>query len=99
MVVATGGGAVGVTVSVSICPVTVMTDMYGVGVHVVLDDGLGVDVGNVDEGVFETIGVTVGRGVVVECVDGGGGLNTNVEVGMIKGVGVMLELVDVVEGV
>lgn len=86
------------TVSVSICPVTVMTDMYGVGVHVVLDEELIEEVVDVDEGVMEMIGVTVGKEVVVECVNGGDGLNTNVEVGMIKGVGVML-LVGVVEGV
>ncbi len=40
MVVATVGGAVGVTVKVSICPVTVITDSKGVGVHVLVDDEL-----------------------------------------------------------
>jgi hypothetical protein len=42
------GGTVGVTVTVRTCPVTVSSDMTGVGVHVVVADELvvaGVDVG------------------------------------------------------
>lgn len=105
VVVVSGGGAVGVTVKVSTCPVTVITDMNGVGVQVLLDDELVlVDVvGDVVEvdivvvvGVAGTVGVVdvEGLGVV-----GDGALTLVVEVGIISGVGVMLVLVDVVEGV
>lgn len=63
IVVATDGGAVGVTVNVMISPVTVMTDMNGVGDHVVL---LEVDVVlvSVVVGVIGVIGVVAVAAVV-----------------------------------
>ena len=103
MVVATACGAVGVTVKVSTCPVTVITDINGVGVHVLLidevvildvvGDVIGVGVG---VGVLEVLGVV---GLIEVEVDGVGGTIVVVDVGIIRGVGVILVLVDVVEGV
>ena len=90
VVAAAAGGAVGVTVKVLTCPVIVITDVYGVGVHVLLVEGV---VGNV-------IGVIVGMivGAVIDVVVGvvvvvSGGIET----GIIEGCCVML--VDVVGGV
>ena len=92
VVAAAAGGAVGVTVKVLTCPVMVITDVYGVGVHVLLLEGV---VGNV---IGLIIGVIVG--VVVGVVVG-------VEVGMVVVVSGVIEtgiivgvmLVDVVVGV
>ena len=93
-VVATIGGAVGVTVKVSICPVTVITETYGVGVHVELGDELFVlTVG--DGG--DVVGVVGIEGVEIDNVVDG--LSIVVETGITKGVVAIFVLVDVVEGV
>ena len=88
VVEAAAGGAVGVTVKVLTCPVIVITEVYGVGVHVLLlEDVVGRVIGLI-------IGVIVGKivGVVVGAVVVVSGV---IETGFI--VGVML--VDVVVGV
>ena len=103
IVVVVSGGAVGVTVNVSTCPVTVMTDMNGVGVHVLLleDEVVVVDVvvGVVEVGVVEVDGVVGVTEMGIIEVDVVGGLTVMVDVGMDEGVGVVLVLVGVVEGV
>ena len=88
VVEAAAGGAVGVTVKVLTCPVMVITDVYGVGVHVILLEGVVGKVIGLTTGVIVgvIVGVEVGAVVVVSGV---------IETGII--VGVML--VDVVVGV
>ena len=85
VVAAAAGGAVGVTVKVLTCPVMVITEVYGVGVHVLLllEDVVG---RVIDLTIGVMVGVVVGVVVVVSGV---------IETGFI--VGVML--VDVVVGV
>lgn len=94
MVVATGGGAVGVMVLVMTWPVTVIMDVHGVAVQVLLDDKdvVGVVVGVVD--VVDGVGMAVTVGV--EEVDGGSRV---IDTGINMGVVVVSVLVDVVEGV
>jgi len=103
MVVAAGGGAVGVIVRVMIWPVTVITDVHGVADHVLLDEEavVGVVVGVV--GMVDVVGVVgavvvVGVAVVVGMDDVVGGSRV-IDTGISVGVGVVLVLVDVVEGV
>lgn len=86
VVAAAAGGAVGVTVNVLTCPVMVITDVYGVAVHVLLVEGV---VGNV---VGLIIGVIVGVVVGVVVV-----VSSDIETGIIVGCSVML--VDVVGGI
>lgn len=92
IVVAASGGAVGVTVNVLTSPVTVMTDMNGVGVHVLLDDEVVLD----EELVEEDVEV-VGMGV--DDVEDVVGVFNVIDIGIKVGVGVLLVLVDVVDGV
>ncbi len=100
MVVAEGGGAVGVMVRVMTWPVTVMTDSHGVADHVLLGGGAvtGVVVGAT--GIIDVVGVVdvVGGAIVVRMDDvvGGSGI---IDTGFMVDVGIVLVLVDVVEGV
>ena len=90
VVAAAAGGAVGVTVKVLTCPVMVITDVYGIAVHVLLVEGV---VGNV---VGLIIGVIVGvvLGVVLGVLVV---VSSDIETGIIVGCSVML--VDVVGGI
>ena len=90
VVAAAAGGAVGVTVKVLTCPVMVITDVYGVGIHVLLIEDVVGDVVGLIIGLIVGVVVGVVFGMVV-VVSGG------VETGIIVDCCVML--VDVVGGI
>lgn len=100
MVVEPGGGAVGVIVRVMTWPVTVITDVHGVADHVLLggEDVVGVVVGVVGMGGVVGVADVVGVVVVVGMDDTVEGLRV-IDTGINVGVGMVLVLVDVVEGV
>ncbi len=100
MVVAAGIGAVGVMVRVMTWPVTVITDVHGVADHVLLDEEAVVGVVVGATGMVDVVGVVdvVGGAFIggMEDVVAGSGV---VDTGISVGVGMVLVLVDVVEGV